>query len=151
MGSSGVVVGAERIESIHGDRETVTAAQAAVAAAVGAEVVLKLPDGTYVPLPPALTRLVAASLRELAAGHAVTMLPSEALLSPAEAGELLGLSRPFVSRLLDAGEIPSERLPESRHRRVRLSDVLAFQQQRESRRAGRRIIAEAADAAGIPY
>ncbi|WP_322770470.1 helix-turn-helix domain-containing protein [Frankia sp. Cr1] len=72
-------------------------------------------------------------------------------MSLAEAGELLGLSRPFVSRLLDAGEIPSERLPESRHRRVRLSDVLAFQQQRESRRAGRRIIAEAADAAGIPY
>ncbi|WP_322752779.1 helix-turn-helix domain-containing protein [Frankia sp. Cas3] len=151
MGKPGVLIGTERIEPTHDDRESVTAAQAAVTAAVGAEVVLKLADGTYVPLPPALTRLVAASLRELAAGHAVTMLPSEALLSPAEAGELLGLSRPFVSRLLDAGEIPFERLPGSRHRRVRLSDVLAFQQRRESRREGRRAIAEAADAAGIPY
>jgi len=73
------------------------------------------------------------------------------VLTPAEAGELLGLSRPFVSRLLDAGEIPSEQLPGSRHRRVRLSDVLAFQARRESRRAGRRAVAEAADAAGIPY
>jgi excisionase family DNA binding protein len=68
------------------------------------------------------------------------------MLTPAEAGELLGLSRPFTSRLLDAGEIPSERLPGSRHRPVRLSDVLAFQARRESRRA----VVEAADAAGIP-
>ncbi len=117
----------------------------------GAELVLRRPDDTYVPLPPALTRLLAASLRELAAGHAVTVLPSETLLTPAEAAELLGLSRPFLSRLLDAGEILSERLPHSRHRRVRLSDVLTFQARRETRRAGRQAIADAADTAGIPY
>jgi excisionase family DNA binding protein len=151
MGRPSVLAGAERVEPARGERESATAAQAAVTAAPGAEVVLRRPDGTYIPLPPALTRLVAASLRELAAGRAVTVLPSEAMLTPAEAGELLGLSRPFVSRLLDAGEIPSERLPRSRHRRVRLSDVLAFQARRESRRAGRRAVAEAADAAGIPY
>jgi len=33
-------------------------------------------------------------------------------LSPAEAAELLGLSRPFVVRLLDQGEIPSGHLHE---------------------------------------
>jgi len=37
------------------------------------------------------------------------------------------LSRSFVARLLDAGEIPSEHLPDSRHRVVRLADVLEFQ------------------------
>lgn len=40
-------------------------------------------------------------------GHAVTVLASHVRLTPAEVGELLGLSRPFVVRLLDAGEIPS--------------------------------------------
>jgi excisionase family DNA binding protein len=151
MGRPGVLAGAERVEPAPGEQESATAAQAAVTSAPGAEVVLRRPDGTIVPLPPALTRLVAASLRELAAGHAVTVLPSEAMLTPAEAAELLGLSRPFTSRLLDAGEIPSERLPRSRHRRVRLSDVLAFQARREARRTGRRAVAEAADAAGVPY
>jgi excisionase family DNA binding protein len=151
MGRSGVLAGAERVEPSRGERASATAAQAAVASVPGAELVLRRPDGTIVPLPSALTRLVAASLRELAAGHAVTVLPSEALLTPAETAELLGLSRPFVSRLLDAGEIPSERLPRSRHRRVRLSDVLAFQARRESRREGRRAVAEAVEAAGVPY
>ncbi len=151
MGRPGILAGAERIQPARDERESAAAAQAAVTSAPGAEVVLRRADGTFIPLPPALTRLVAASLRELSAGHAVTLLPSEAMLTPAEAGEMLGLSRPFVSRLLDAGEIPSERLPRSRHRRVRLSDVLAFQARRESRRQGRRAVAEAAHEAGIPY
>ncbi|HET6832469.1 MAG TPA: helix-turn-helix domain-containing protein [Acidimicrobiales bacterium] len=91
-----------------------------------------------------------ASADELADGHAVTVLPSEVALSPAEAAELLGLSRPFVVRLLDQGEIPSERLPRSRHRRVLLSDVLAFQAQRERRRTGRQRVAVAVEDAGLP-
>ena len=73
------------------------------------------------------------------------MLATEVRLTPAEVGELLGLSRPFVARLLDAGEIPSDRLPDSRHRVVHLADVLEFQLRRERRRAGRRRIADAAD------
>jgi hypothetical protein len=49
---------------------------------------------------------------------------------------------PFVVRLLERGDIPSELLPESRHRRIRLEDVLAFQTRRERRAEGRRRIAE---------
>jgi excisionase family DNA binding protein len=78
-------------------------------------------------------------------------LPVETVLTPAEAAELLGLSRPFVVRLLDDGEIPSERLPRSRHRRVRLSDVLAFNARRNQRHEGRRRIADAITDAGLPY
>jgi len=151
MGRVGALVRAERIEPTAADRASVAAIEAAVSRDDGAEVVLRLPDNTYLVLPPAVVRLVRASVREFAAGRAVTVLPAETMLSPAEAGELLGLSRPFVHRLLDAGEIPSEQLPGSRHRRVRLSDVIAFQQRRETRRAGRQTIAAAAEEAGIPY
>jgi hypothetical protein len=54
-------------------------------------------------------------------------------------------------RLLDQEEIPFERVPRSRHRRVRLSDVLAFQARREQRRTGRRRVADAIEASGLPY
>ncbi|WP_433227139.1 helix-turn-helix transcriptional regulator [Microtetraspora malaysiensis] len=47
---------------------------------------------------------------------------------------MLGLSRPFVARLLDEREIPSQHLPGSRHRVVRLTDVLEFQAQRAAKR-----------------
>ena len=96
-------------------------------------------------------KLLAASAGELSEGHSVTMLPSDALLTPSEAAEILGLSRPFVVRLLDAGDIPSERLPRSRHRKVRLADVLAFQTRRERRRKGRQAVGDAAAAADLPY
>lgn len=114
-------------------------------------VVLTFSDGRDVTLPASLAAVLRASAREVADGHALTVLPSDATLTPAEAAELLGLSRPFVVRLLDDGEIPSERLPSSRHRRIRLTDVLAFAERRERRREGRRRITDALADAGLPY
>jgi excisionase family DNA binding protein len=78
-------------------------------------------------------------------------IPAGVTLTPAEAAELLGLSRPFVARLLERGDIPSELLPESRHRRIKLEDVLAFKDRRERRTEGRRRIADITAAAGLPY
>jgi excisionase family DNA binding protein len=150
MARTSVLSSAVRVEPKKAERES--AAQ--VARAVGSRrssLMLQLPDGTAVPLPRALVEVLRASADELADGHAVTVLPSEVALSPAEAAELLGLSRPFVVRLLDQGEIPSERLPRSRHRRVLLSDVLAFQARRDRRRTGRQRIAAAVEEAGLPY
>lgn len=142
---------AVRVEPRPSDRESAAAVAQAVATPGGLVLHLQLPDGSAVPLPPALVEVLRLSADELADGRAVTVLPSEITLTPAETAQLLGLSRPFVVRLLDQGEIPFERLPRSRHRRVRLSDVLVFQARRERRRVGRRRVAEAVEAADLPY
>ncbi|MCZ7627675.1 MAG: helix-turn-helix domain-containing protein [Microthrixaceae bacterium] len=150
MARSSVLSSALRVEPKKAERESA----AEVARAVRGRrrsFTLVLPDGTSVPLPGALVEVLRASAGEMADGHAVTVLPSEVSLTPAEAAELLGLSRPFVARLLDEDEIPSERLPRSRHRRVLLSDVLAFQAKRERRKEGRRRIAAAMEEADLPY
>ena len=73
---------------------------------------------------------------EIAAGHDVTMLRSDEVLTPNEAAEVLGVSRQYLSRLLGDGVIASETLPTSSHRRLLLADVLAFQADRDCRRAG---------------
>jgi excisionase family DNA binding protein len=150
MARASVLSSAVRVEAKKAEHEAVEQA----ARAVGSRqlsVVMRLPDGSSLPLPRPLLEILRASARELADGHAVVVLPSEATLSPAEAAELLGLSRPFVTRLLDEGEIPSQRLPRSRHRRVMLSDVLAFQARRERRREGRRRIAATVEDVDLPY
>jgi len=113
--------------------------------------VLRLPDGREIELSSALVRILQASADELSAGHAVTVLATEVLLTPAEVGDLLGLSRPYVARLLDQGQIASEYLPDSRHRVVRLADVLEFQARRERRREGRRRIVETVESDDLPY
>ncbi len=111
---------------------------------------LRTADGTEISLPQSLLRLVVSAASSLAAGRAVMAIPAEVTLTPAEAAELLGLSRPFVTRLLERGDMPSELLPDSRHRRIRLEDVLAFQARREQRAEGRRI-ADIAATADLPY
>lgn len=150
MVRSSVLGRAPRIEPDIDDRSAV---EQVMSGAAGGEsrLVLRSSDGSEVTLPESLVKILLASASELSEGHAVTVLASETSLTPAEAGELLGLSRPFVVRLLDTGEIPSERLSDSRHRVIRLADVLEFQAKRERRRAGRQRVAEAVESADLPY
>jgi excisionase family DNA binding protein len=142
---------AVRVESSADERASATMLAEALAAPAERKLSLVTEDGTAVPLSPGLISVLRASVDELAEGHDVMVLPSETELTPAEAAEILGLSRPFVVRLLDAGDLPSRHLPNSRHRRVKLSDVVAFQTRRDRRRAGRQRIGEIIDAAGLPY
>jgi excisionase family DNA binding protein len=116
-----------------------------------AEFILRYADGSEAPVPSQLVVVLMTAAGELSAGHAVTIRASETLLTPTEVGQLLGLSRPFVARLLDDGTIPSTNLPGSSHRVVRLDDVLAFAERRRRRQEGRRRIADAVDEADLPY
>lgn len=151
MARNGVLRNVVRIEAAS---EQARSAAAVVEAMVGEGpdgVVLSFPDGRTVALPAALVDVVRATAGELANGHTITVLPAETVLTPAEAAQLLGLSRPFVVLLLDDGEIPSERLPGSRHRRVLLSEVLAFNARREQRHEGHRRVSDALAEARLPY
>ena len=106
------------------------------------------PDGQTVPLPLEAYRVlvdVAAAMRE---GKAITVAPVDQLLTTQEAADFLGISRPTLVKLLEAGNIPFERPAAGRHRRVRLQDVIDYQRtQRISRRTSLdALTAEAADA-----
>jgi len=98
----------------------------------GAEVIVEKPDGERLSSEE-LTRFLAAAMSELASGDEVVLLRGDAEISPAEAGELLGISRQFVDRLMDTGKLPGRRLPGSRHRRLRVADVLKFGEGRDKR------------------
>lgn len=149
MPRSGVLGHATRIDPAPAEHDALD--ELISHADASAQLVLRTSDGSEVAVPPSLLRLLIAAADDLAAGHAVMAIPAEFELTPAEVAELLGLSRPFVARLLDQGDIPSEPLPNSRHRRVRLSDVLAFQARRERRAEGRRRIADIITSADLPY
>lgn len=98
----------------------------------GAEVVIEQPDGERV-TSRALSDFLAAAVSGVASGDEVVLLRGESEVSPAEAGELLGISRQFVDRLIDVGKLPARRLPGSRHRRLRVADVVAFAARRDER------------------
>jgi excisionase family DNA binding protein len=105
---------------------------------------LALPDGQAVQLPAAVADALREVVSTLAQGKAIVITARDTTLTTQGAAELLGISRPTLIRLLEAGEIPYQQ--PGRHRRVQLTDLLAYQDRIRHRR--REALAEmAADAA----
>ena len=98
----------------------------------GAKVVIEQPGGERL-TSRELSEFLAAAVSGVASGDEVVLLRGESEVSPAEAGELLGISRQFVDRLIDVGKLPARRLPGSRHRRLRVADVIALAARRDER------------------
>lgn len=92
----------------------------------GPGLAVQVGDGDVVDLPPALARVVAAALAEVADGHAVEVRTVAEELTTQEAADLLGVSRPFVVKLVDEGELPARRV--GTHRRLHRGDVLAYRE-----------------------
>lgn len=94
------------------------------------------PDGEQIPLPIELYDALKQVVAAMEAGKAVTIAPLDQRLTTQQAADLLGISRPTLVKLLDENRLPYERPGESRHRRLRLSDVLDY---RDRRRVERRL------------
>lgn len=79
---------------------------------------------------------VRAMLDDVAQGARVVVLRADDEVTPAQAADILGVTRQFVDRLCEDGVLTFRRLPDSRHRRILLHDVIDLATQREQRRAG---------------
>ena len=91
-------------------------------------------DGTRYEIPESMVEVLRQVATALSTGMGVNVAPLNAMLTTQEAADFLGISRPTLVRILDRGEIPMEK--PGRHRYVRLSDLLEYQQRtREARRA----------------
>lgn len=84
-------------------------------------------------------------LEGVARGERLVVMRSEDEVTPAEAAEVLGVTRQFVDRLLADGRLSCRRLPGSRHRRIRVGDVAALAEERVQRQEGGAIIRSALD------
>lgn len=87
-------------------------------------------EGEQVELPRPIYEALLLVADSLAAGKAVTVAPEATLLTTQQAADLLGVSRPTVVRLIDAGSLPSER--HGNRRRIRLGDLLSYREQRRA-------------------
>src|SRR5579863_6609469 len=90
------------------------------------------PDGEQVPLPAEVYRVLRQVVEVMRQGKATLVAPQGLLLTTQEAADFLGVSRPTLVKLLEDGAIAFEK--PNRHRRVRLQDLIDFQQRRRAER-----------------
>jgi len=92
------------------------------------------PKGRARPIPDEIFRILDQVTNALAAGEGITIVPQGMTMTTQKAADFLGISRPTLVRLLEAGEIAYDK--PGRHRRVRLQDLLEYQARfRAERRA----------------
>jgi excisionase family DNA binding protein len=81
-------------------------------------------------------------------GRSVNIIPVNKEVTTQEAADFLNISRPYLVKLLEQGEIPFIKV--GTHRRIRFSDVLKYKQRRdETRRRGLAEITHIAEDVGV--
>ena len=87
-------------------------------------------DALVVPRQAAI--MLAQILGFLANGQGVTVTPSNAMLTTQQAANILNVSRPYLIKLLEAGEIPFEKV--GTHRRVAFGQLMEYRRRDDQER-----------------
>jgi excisionase family DNA binding protein len=89
-------------------------------------------------------------VEQMGRGRAVSIVPLGMMLTTQQAAEILGSSRQHVVKLLEEEQIPYEKV--GTHRRIRIEDVVAYKQRRQStREEALTRMSEQADRLGLRY
>jgi excisionase family DNA binding protein len=89
-------------------------------------------DGERLELPGAVFRLLKDIARNMQLGRAVVLIPENQQLTTQRAADLLGVSRPHLIKLLEAGDLSYHKA--GSHRRIYLKDLVAYQKRRDVER-----------------
>lgn len=97
-------------------------------------------EDQVVRLPPKAAALLETALGRLLQGERVAVLAEDQELSPNDAADILGISRPLVVHRMDVGDLPFRYV--GKHRRTKLKDVLALKTRIDAQQAAMVALAE---------
>jgi len=89
-------------------------------------------DGQEFIFPESLAKMFCDMVQAVASGQTISIVPSDKELTTQTASELLKVSRPFLIKLLNQGEIPFTKV--GSHRRIRFQDIMEYKKDRDTQR-----------------
>lgn len=88
-------------------------------------------DGEAIEIPRPVFNVLMKVLSVMSEGKPFTLIPMHEELTTQQAADVLNVSRPYLNKVLDLGEIPHRKV--GRNRRVKFSDLLEYKRQQEIR------------------
>jgi excisionase family DNA binding protein len=90
-------------------------------------------DGQEIPSPKSVYQVLYQTVHALASGKVISVVIQDRELTTQKAADLLKVSRPYLIKLLDQGEISCIKV--GKHRRVRFDDLMKYKEQRDAKRS----------------
>lgn len=100
-------------------------------------------DGEAIEIPRPVFNVLMKVLAIMSAGKAFSLIPMDKELTTQQAADILNVSRPYLNKILDLGEIPHRKV--GRNRRIKFSDLLDYKEEQENKCRG--VLQELADEA----
>jgi hypothetical protein len=110
---------------------------------VGVRVRRKSGEDQIVKLPPKAAAQLETALGHLLQGERVAVLAEDQELSPNDAADILGISRPLVVHRMDLGDLPFRYV--GKHRRTKLKEVLALKSRIDAQQAAMEALVDDAE------
>lgn len=86
--------------------------------------------GFEIELPQSVFQALCQVIYHMLRGNAVSIIPMNKEITTQDAADFLNVSRPYLVKLLEAGEIPFVKV--GTHRRIKFSDVLVYKKRRDA-------------------
>lgn len=90
-------------------------------------------NGKAITIPESVYQVLRQVVHAMALGQAISIAPQEQEMTTQQAADILNVSRPYLIKLLEQGEIPYIKV--GTHRRVRSQDLMTYKQQRDTKRS----------------
>ncbi len=90
-------------------------------------------NGEEVTIPESVFQVLRQAVHAMASGKVVSVVSQDQELTTQQAADFLKVSRPYLIKLLEQGEIPY--IMVGTHRRVRFQDLIIYKQHRDSQRS----------------
>lgn len=89
-------------------------------------------NGEKITIPEPIYQVLLQVVHAMASGKAISIIPQQQELTTQQAAEYLNISRPYLIKLLEQGDI--DYIKVGSHRRVRFDDLMKYKQQRDTKR-----------------
>ncbi|MBW4613448.1 MAG: helix-turn-helix domain-containing protein [Desmonostoc vinosum HA7617-LM4] len=99
----------------------------------GSQAKLVAANGEQVTIPESVYQMLLQVVHAMASGKAISIFPHNCELTTQQAAELLNVSRPYLIKLLEQGDIPHIKV--GSHRRVRFDDLMKYKAHRDAERS----------------